>query len=105
MNFPVEDGQLLTQGEILCRECCSGDDQAPDEQKESGEEDHKCEAKHRKKDEPDNRAEWPMISLTASISTRDWVFVRDKRLAALLTNYSFAASVEPFALDSVGFGF
>ncbi len=27
------------------------------------------------------------------------------RLAALLTNYSFAASVEPFALDSVGFGF
>ena len=49
VNFPVEDGQLLTQGEILCREGCSGDDQAPDEQKESGEEDHKCEAKHRKR--------------------------------------------------------
>jgi hypothetical protein len=35
VNFPVEDGQLLTQGEILCRECCSWSDQAPDEQKES----------------------------------------------------------------------
>jgi hypothetical protein len=34
VKFPVEDGQLLTQGEILCREGCSGDDQAPDEQKE-----------------------------------------------------------------------
>jgi hypothetical protein len=32
-NFPVEDGQLLTQGEILCRERCSGQDQNPDEQK------------------------------------------------------------------------
>jgi len=28
-----------------------------------------------------------------------------ERLVALLTNYSFTASVEPFALDSVGFGF
>jgi hypothetical protein len=28
-----------------------------------------------------------------------------ERLAALLTNYSFASSVEPFALDSGGFGF
>jgi hypothetical protein len=35
VNFPVEDGQLLTQREILCRERCSGHDQAPDEQKES----------------------------------------------------------------------
>jgi hypothetical protein len=33
VNFPVEDGQLLTQGEILCREGCSGHDQASDEQK------------------------------------------------------------------------
>jgi hypothetical protein len=44
VKFPVEDGQLLTQGEILYREGFSGDDQAPDEQKESGDEDHKCEA-------------------------------------------------------------
>jgi hypothetical protein len=41
VNFPVEDGQLLTKREILCRERCSGQDQAPDEQKESGDEDHK----------------------------------------------------------------
>jgi hypothetical protein len=68
VNFPVEEGQLLTQREILCRERCSGQDQAPDEQKESGDEDHKCEANHRNKDEPDDRAEWLMISLTASIS-------------------------------------
>jgi hypothetical protein len=79
VNFPVEDGQLLTQGEILCREGCSGDDQAPDEQKESGDEDHKSEANHRKKDEPDERAEWRMIPLTASKSTRDGVFGRDRR--------------------------
>jgi len=26
VNFPVEDGQLLTQREILCRERYSGDD-------------------------------------------------------------------------------
>jgi hypothetical protein len=52
-------------------------DQAPDEQEESGNEDHKCEANHRKKDEPDDRAEWLMISLSASISTRDGVFGRD----------------------------
>ena len=77
VNFPVKDGQLLTQSEILCSEGCSGDDQAPDEQKESGDEDHKCEANHRKKDEPDDRAEWLMISLTASISTRDEVFGTD----------------------------
>jgi hypothetical protein len=38
---PIEDVQFLTQGEILCRERCSGQDQAPDEQKESGDEDHK----------------------------------------------------------------
>jgi hypothetical protein len=31
----MHNGQLLTQREILCRERCSGDDQAPDEQKES----------------------------------------------------------------------
>ena len=40
MNFPVEDGELLTQGEILSRERCSGHDPSPDEQKESGDEDH-----------------------------------------------------------------
>ena len=57
VNSPVEDGQLLTQSEILCSEGCSGDDQAPDEQKESGDEDHKCEAKHRNKDERDDGAE------------------------------------------------
>jgi hypothetical protein len=79
VNFPVEDGQLLTQGEILCREGCSVDDQAPDEQEESGDEDHKSEANHRKKDEPDDRAEWLMISLTASMSTRDEVFGTDRR--------------------------
>ena len=62
VNFPVEDGQLLTQREILCRERCSGHDHAPDEQKEGGIEDHKCEANHRKKDESDERAEWLMIS-------------------------------------------
>jgi hypothetical protein len=28
VNFPVEDGQLLTQREILCRERCWGHDQA-----------------------------------------------------------------------------
>jgi hypothetical protein len=53
VKFPVEDGQWLMQGEILCREGCSGDDQAPDEQKERGDEDHKedykCEANHRKR--------------------------------------------------------
>ena len=35
VNFPVEDGQLLTQREIQFRERCSGHYQAPDEQKES----------------------------------------------------------------------
>jgi hypothetical protein len=35
MNFPIENGQLLTQGEILCRERRSGHDEAPDERKES----------------------------------------------------------------------
>jgi hypothetical protein len=57
VNFPVEDGQLLTQDEILYSERCSGDDQAPDEQKDRGDEDHKCEAKHRNKDESDKGAE------------------------------------------------
>ena len=35
VNFPVEDGQLLTQREILRHERCSGHDQTPDEQNES----------------------------------------------------------------------
>jgi hypothetical protein len=77
VNFPVEDGQLLRLGEILCRERCSGDDQTPDEQEERGDEDHKCEANYRKKDEPDDRAEWLMISLTARSSMRDGVFWSD----------------------------
>ena len=79
MNFPVEDGQLLTQGEILCRERYSGDDQAPDEQKESRDEDHKYEATHRNKDESDDQGEWLMISLTSSISMPDEIFGRDRR--------------------------
>ena len=33
VKFPVENCQLLTQGEILCRERRSGRDQAPDEKK------------------------------------------------------------------------
>jgi hypothetical protein len=78
VNFPVEDGQLLTKRDILCRERCSGQDQAPDEQKESGDEDHKCETDHRKKDEPDDEAEWLMVSLTASSSRPDEVFGRDR---------------------------
>jgi hypothetical protein len=78
VNFPVEDGQLLTQREILGSKRCSGQDQAPDEQKENGDEDHKCEANHRNKDAPDDRAEWLMISLTASISMRDEVYGRDR---------------------------
>jgi hypothetical protein len=49
VNFPVEEGQLLTQREILRHERCSGRDQAPDEPKESGDEDHKCETNHRKR--------------------------------------------------------
>jgi hypothetical protein len=57
VNFPVEDGQLLTQREILCRERCSGHDETPDEQKESRDEDHKCEANHRNEDEPGDGAE------------------------------------------------
>ena len=32
---------------------------------------------NRKKDEPDDRAEWPMISLTASISMQDEVLTKD----------------------------
>ena len=35
VNFPVEDGQLLTQREILRQERCSGHDQALDEPKKS----------------------------------------------------------------------
>src|SRR5215475_12962978 len=86
VNFPVEDGQLLTQREILRHERCSGRDQAPDEPKESGDESHKCEANHRKKDEPDDRAEWLMISLTASMSTRDGVFGRDTGVPAITSS-------------------
>jgi hypothetical protein len=67
VNFPVENCRLLTQREILYRARCSGDDQAPDEQKGSGDKDHKCEVSHRKKDESDDRAEWVMLSLTATI--------------------------------------
>jgi len=44
VNFPVEDGQLLTQREILCHERCPWQNQAPDEQKEGLDEGHKCEA-------------------------------------------------------------
>ena len=96
VNFPVEDGQLLTQREILCRERCSVDDQAPDEQEESGDEDHKCEANHRKKDEPDDRAEWLMISLTSSISRPDEVFGRDRRpIGKSWTRMLIAASFAP----------
>jgi hypothetical protein len=79
-NFPVENGQLLTQREVLCRERGSGHDEGPDEHNESGGEDHKCEANHRKKDEPDDQAEWLMISLTTSISRPDEVFGRDSCL-------------------------
>jgi len=57
VNFPVDDGQLLTQREILCSERCSGHDHAPDEQKEIGDEDHKGEANHRNKNEWDDGAE------------------------------------------------
>jgi hypothetical protein len=35
---------------------------------------------HRNKDEPDDRAEWLKISLTASISMRDEVFGRDRQV-------------------------
>ena len=89
VNFPVEDGQLLTQGEILCREGCSGDDQAPGEPKENGDEDHNCEANHRKKDEPDDQAEWLMISLTASNSRRHEVFGRYTSLSVALESNAF----------------
>jgi hypothetical protein len=37
----------------------------------------KCEASYRKKDEREDRAEWLMISLTASSSMRDGVFGSD----------------------------
>src|SRR5262245_51837772 len=78
VDFPVEDGQLLTQSDILRHERCSGCNQTPDEPDESGNEDHKCEANHRKKDEPDDQAEWLMISLTAGNSRQDEVFGRDR---------------------------
>ena len=101
MNFPVEDGQLLTQREILGSERCSGQDQAPDKQKENGDEDHKCEANHRNKDAPDDRAEWLMISLTASISTRDEVFGRDTNLGKAVAG-SPAASLAIQPGDRMG---
>jgi len=41
----------------------------------------KAKQTHRNKDEPDDRAEWLMISLTASSSMRDEVFGRDRVLA------------------------
>ena len=83
MNFPVEDGQLLTQREILCRERCSGYDEAPDEQKVSGDEDHKCGTNHRNKDAPDDGAEWLMTALTASISRPDEIFGMDNSVALI----------------------
>ena len=46
VNFPVEDGHLLTQREILRGEGCSGDDQAPDVLNERGDEGRKGEANH-----------------------------------------------------------
>jgi len=61
----------------VCRESCSGPDEAPDEHKESGEEDHKCGANHRNKDAPDNGAELLMISPTATISRPDEIFGAD----------------------------
>jgi len=82
VNFPVEDSQLLTQRKILCRERCSADDQAPDEEKWSGYKDHKYEANHRNKNEPDDGAERLMISLTASSSRPDGIFVMDRRNGA-----------------------
>jgi hypothetical protein len=94
VDFPVEDGQLLTQREILRHERCSGRDQAPDEPKESGDESHRCEANHRKKDEPEDRAEWLMISLTTSISRRDEVFGRDTGKSV---KYSIRAGVTSLA--------
>ena len=64
---------------MCCRERCSGHDEGPDEHKEIGNEDHNCVANHQKEDGPDDQAEWLMISLTASMSTRDEVFRRDRR--------------------------
>jgi hypothetical protein len=52
-------------------------EQAPDEQKESGDEEHKCEANHRNKNEPDDGAEWLKISLTATVSRSDEIFRTD----------------------------
>jgi hypothetical protein len=75
VNFPVEDGQLLTQGEILCRE--------PPvirlrmSKKRAEMRTINAKQTHRNKDEPEDGAEWLMISLTASISMRDEVFGRD----------------------------
>jgi hypothetical protein len=45
---------------------------------DSGNEDHNCVANHQKEDGPDDQAEWLMLSLTASMSTRDEVFGRDR---------------------------
>jgi len=50
--------------------------QTPDVPEESRDEDHKCEANHRKKDESDERAEWLMTSLSASNSGPNEVFGR-----------------------------
>jgi|SRR5262245_2753127 len=97
VNFPVENGQLLTQREILCRERCSGHDEGPDEHKESGNEDHNCVANHQKEDGPDDQAEWLTLSLTASMSTRDEVFGRDSAYLFVSLNLFGRHSNEAFS--------
>jgi hypothetical protein len=75
----ADDGHVWrAQREILRHERCSGHDQAPDEPKKSGDENHKCGANHWNKDEPDDGAEWLMTSLTPNISRPDEVFGRDR---------------------------
>ena len=41
------------------------------------------DANHRKKDEPDDRAEWLMISLTASSSRPDEIFGTDRGVSSV----------------------
>src|SRR5215813_3729089 len=101
VNFPFEDGQLLKQREILCRERCSVDDQAPDEQEVSGDKDHKCEANHRKKNEAllrDQRAsgKFGSISTGTSFSFSN-AFCIAGRINANLSSIALAFSYEPSA--------
>jgi hypothetical protein len=56
--------------------------------KESGNKDHKCEANHRKNDEPDDRAEWRMISLTATISRPDEISGTDSEYMYELADHT-----------------